>query len=347
MVTRNGPSHTIALDAMGGDHAPAEPVKGAVEAARQTGARVLLVGEPDALQRELEKHEVDGLPLEVVPSEGVVVEGEQPVRALRAKPRASIVVAAGLVKEGRADALVTVGSTGAAMAASVLTLGLFPGLERPALGGNFIGLAPRTSIVDLGTQLDCRPSQLLSFAALGCTYSRLFLHIDKPRVALLSVGSEPGKGTRLVQEAYPLFEASGLLFVGNVEGHEIFMDKADVVVCDGFVGNILLKYTEGLGRSIAEYLARELGPDAPVVQRLTGLASMGERAGGPLFGVNGVAVIGHGRSNAVNIASSIAMAQEAVDVGIVEAMRRDMAAVLSRSGQGVDPTDGTGNGKTG
>ena len=171
---------------------------------------------------------------------------------------------------------------------------------------------------------------------MGCTYARLFLHIAEPRVGLLSVGSEPGKGNRQVQEAYPLFEASGLLFVGNIEGHEIFLDRADVVVCDGFVGNVLLKYTEGLGRGIAEYLAQSMGPDAPEVQSLKGLASTGERAGGPLFGLNGVAIIGHGRSAAENIASSIAMAREAVAVSFVDAMREELAAVLQRAGQELD-----------
>jgi glycerol-3-phosphate acyltransferase PlsX len=323
---------------MGGDDAPADQVKGAIAAARDTGTNVLLVGDPDALKAELGKHDTDGLPLKVIPSEGVIEEGEHPVRALRQKPKASIAVATGLVKEGLADAVVSMGSTGAAMGAAVLALGLFPGLERPTLGGPIIGLAPRVSLIDLGTQIDCRPSQLLSFAALGCTFSRLLLKIEEPRVALLSVGSEPGKGNRQVQEAYPLFEASGLHFVGNIEGHELFLDKADVVVCDGFVGNVLLKYTEGLGHAAARYLSEALGPDAPAVQHLRELGKTAESSGGPLFGVNGIAIIGHGRSKAGSIAASIAMAQYLVEVRLVENMRLELAALLQRTANAPQPT---------
>ena len=337
-MTDDHPPYTIALDAMGGDDAPAEPVGGAVAAARDTGVRVLVVGDPDAVREELGKHATDGLRLEVVPSEGVVLEDEQPVRALRQKPRASLAVAMGLVKDGAADALVTMGSTGAAMSAAVLALGLFPGLERPTIGGPFIGLAPRTSLIDLGTQLDCRPSQLLSFAVLGCTFSRLFLQVQEPRVALLSVGAEANKGNRQVQEAYPLFESSGLNFVGNIEGHEVFLDKADVVVCDGFVGNVLLKYTEGLGHAAARYLSEALGPDAPAVQHLRGLTSVSEGAGGPLFGVNGTVIIGHGRSRAESIAGSIAMAQRLLEVRLVENMREELALVLRRTPGEPQPT---------
>ncbi len=337
-MTDDHPPYTIALDAMGGDDAPAAPVKGAIVAARDTGVRVLLVGDPDAVRGELGRHATDGLQLEVVPSEGVVMEGEQPVRALRQKPRASVAVATGLVKEGTADAMVTMGSTGAAMGAAVLALGLFPGLERPTLGGPFISLAPRTSLIDLGTQLDCRPSQLLSFAVLGCTFSRLFLRIHEPRVALLSVGAEANKGNRQVQEAYPLFEASGLNFVGNIEGHEVFLDKADVVVCDGFVGNVLLKYTEGLGHATARYLSEALGPDAPAVQHLRGLASAAEGAGGVLFGVNGSVVIGHGRSRAESITGAIAMAQRMLELRLVENMRQELALVLQRTPVDPQPT---------
>jgi glycerol-3-phosphate acyltransferase PlsX len=337
-VTDTSPPYTVALDAMGGDAAPAEQVKGAIAAARDTETNVLLVGDPDALKAELGKHDTDGLSLQVIPSEGMIEEGEHPMRALRQKPKASIAVATGLVKEGLADAVVSMGSTGAAMGAAVLAFGLFPGLERPTLGGPFIGLAPRVSLIDLGTQIDCRPSQLLSFAALGCTFSRLWLKIEEPRVALLSVGSEPGKGNRQVQEAYPLFEASGLRFVGNIEGHELFLDKADVVVCDGFVGNVLLKYTEGLGHAAARYLSEALGPDAPAVQHLRELGKAAESSGGPLFGVNGIAIIGHGRSKAGSIAASIAMGQYLVEVRLVENMRQELAALLQRTANAPQPT---------
>jgi len=330
IVKRSQP-YTVALDAMGGDLAPAEPVRGAISAAKEHGVRMLLVGDPAAIQAELAKLEHGGLPLEVVASEGVIQEGEPSARSLRTKPKASIAVATRLVREGKADALVTMGSTGAAMAASVLAFGLFPGLERPALGGPFISLIPRTTIMDLGAQIDCRPSQLLSFAALGCTFSRIFLEIPNPRVGLLSVGAEVGKGNRQVQEAYPLLKSSGLNFVGNVEGHELFLDRADVVVCDGFVGNVLLKFTEGLAHAAARYLQSSLGPDSPAVRRLQELASAAESAGGPLFGVNAAVIIGHGRSRAEGIANSIGRAKALLDLALVDAMRAQLESVLQRA----------------
>ena len=332
--------YTVAIDAMGGDHAPAEPVAGAVQAARDGRAAVLLVGDQAAVEAELAKHDTSGLPLTLVPSEGVITEGEQPVRALRARPRASVAVAVGLVQEHRADAMISMGSTGATMAASVFALGVFDGLERPAIGGPFIGLAPNLSLIDIGSQIDCRPTQLLSFAALGATFAHVYQHIERPRVGLLSVGSEEGKGNRLVQEAYGLLRASGLNFVGNIEGHELLSDKAEVVVCDGFVGNILLKYTEGLATTIARDLAKALGPDSPAVERIGKLAAASERGGAPLFGVNGLALIGHGRALAATYVSTITLAAELRRLGLIDAMREDLTTVLSRAeAAGPPPSD--------
>ena len=325
-------TRTIVIDAMGGDFAPGTPVAGAVLAARGGGVEVILAGDPDLVEAELAKHDAAGLPISVVPSEGVIVEGEQPALALRSKPRASIAVAAGLLKAGKADALVSAGSTGGTMAASVLALGLFPGLERPTLGGPFLALAPRTTIIDLGANVDAKPSQLLSFGALGSSFARFYFGTENPRVALLSVGSEEGKGNKQVKDAYVLFKASGLNFVGNVEGHELFEDRADVVVCDGFVGNVLLKFTEGLAKAAAAYLAAQLGPGSEAVQHISALAGLAESGGGPLFGVNGVAVVGHGRSSAEGIAGAAALAASCVDDGLVDRMRDDLASVLQRAG---------------
>ena len=184
---------TVAVDVMGGDYAPQELVAGAVEAASTGDVQVTLVGDPSAVEAELAKHDTAGLPLSSVPSEGVILEVEQPALALRQKPRASILVSAGLVKGGQADSLVTMGSTGAAMAATVLIFGTMEGIERPALGGPILGLAPDTVIIDLGTNVDCRPSQLLSFAIIGSVFARQFLSAENPRVALLSIGAEEGK----------------------------------------------------------------------------------------------------------------------------------------------------------
>lgn len=325
------PDYTIAVDAMGGDFAPAVPVEGAVTAARESGAAVMLVGDEAAVTAELAKHNAEGLPISVAPSEGVVSETEPPALALRSKPRASIAVAVGLVRAGQAQAAVSMGSTGATMAASALALGLFPGLERPTLGGPFIGLAPETTIIDLGANVDCKPSQLLSFGALGASFERFYRGKESPRVGLLSVGSEDGKGSRQVKEAFALFQLSGLNFVGNVEGHEIFEGKADVVVCDGFVGNVLLKYTEGLAAAAGRHLASRLGADNPAAQAIAGLAAAAEGGGGPLFGVNGVVIAGHGRSGAASIAASIALARLALDRSLVGTMRDDLASALAQA----------------
>lgn len=324
---------TVVLDAMGGDDAPRVPVTGGVLAARE-GVRVLLAGDDAPVREALAEHDTTGLPIEVVPTEGVIREGENPVRGLRANPKASIAVAAGMVKAGQADALVSMGSTGAAMAASVLALGVFDGLDRPALGGPFIALAPHTSIIDLGSQIDCRPSQLLSFAALGVAFARTIQAIEEPRVALLSVGSESSKGNQLVRETYPLLERSGLRFIGNIEAHELFADRAEVVVCDGFVGNILLKFTEGLAEAAAQFIGQAAGADSPVAAAIRELASNAESAGGPLFGVNGTVIIGHGRSPASHISNAILRAREMVRLDLVAAMRTEMATVLAKAEAG-------------
>ena len=323
--------YTIALDAMGGDLAPAVPVEAAVIAAREHDAAIALVGDEAAVSAELGKHDTSGLPVQVVPSEGVVSEEEAPARALLRNPRASVAVAVGMVKAGQAHAAISMGSTGGTMAAAVLALGMFPGLERPTLGGPFIGLAPETTIIDLGANVDCKPAQMLSFGALGSSFERVYHGKESPRVGLLSVGSEDGKGNKQVHEAFPLFRASGLNFVGNVEGHEIFADKADVLVCDGFVGNVLLKYTEGLAAAAGRYLAGRLGADSPAVQAIAGLASAAEGGGGPLFGVNGVVIAGHGRSTAQSIARSVGLACFALDRNLIETMRDDLAQALVRA----------------
>jgi glycerol-3-phosphate acyltransferase PlsX len=262
----------------------------------------------------------------------VVIEGEHPARALRSKPNSSIAVTVGLVKQGMANGFISMGSTGASMAASVFLLGKFPGLERPTLGGPFNGLAPQTTIIDIGANVDCKPVQLLNFGALGASFQRSYMGFNNPRVGLLSVGSEEGKGNKLVQEAFELFKSSGLNFVGNVEGNEVFTDKADVIVCDGFVGNVLLKYTEGMAEAAARYLAKVLGVDSPAVKAISGLALAEEHGAAPLFGVNGLALAGHGRAKGEGIAASVLLAKHAFEVNLVGHMREDLAAAQERAG---------------
>ncbi|MBI4200952.1 MAG: phosphate acyltransferase PlsX [Chloroflexi bacterium] len=325
---------TVALDAMGGDHAPAEVVVGAVQAARQPGVEVLLVGDQPALEAELARHSIKGLPITLVPSEGVIQETDHPLQAMRKRPRASVLEAVRLVKAGRAQAMVTMGSTGAAMVSATLVLGLLEGLERPALGGPLLGQLSPVVLVDLGSNVDCRPSQLLGFAAIGVAFARSIQGVASPRVALLTVGAEEGKGNRQVREAYTLFKGSGLNFVGNVEGLDLFLNKADVVVCDGFVGNVLMKFTEGLGMALAGRLSELIGKHLPpsalkdLAGKLAALTNAAEiEGGGPLLGVEGIAVVGHGRARAASVAAAIRMARRAVETRLVETMRKELAAL--------------------
>ncbi len=310
----------IAVDAMGGDYAPGEVVAGVVAAVREGGLQVGLVGDPEAVGAELARHDAGGLPIMVVPSEGVIEEGEQAALALRRKPRASILVATGLVKKGMADGCVTMGSTGAAMAAAAVILGMLEGIERPALGGPIIGLAPRTAVIDVGTNLDCRPAQLLNFAVLGSVFASLFWDIEVPRIALLSVGGEVGKGNRQVRETSELFERTLPNFIGNIEANELPMGKTDVAVADGFVGNIVMKLTEGLGAGIADLVAERLKgrlPDDQVqelareIYEVNNLAEV--HGGGPLLGVRGISVVGHGRGKADAVQRAIGTARRSVE----------------------------------
>ena len=329
----------VAVDAMGGDHGAPEIVAAGVEAARGRDVQVMLVGDTDVVQSELARHDTSGLPIGAVPSEGVIAEGESPIQALRQKPRASITVATGLVKQGHADACVTMGSTGAAMAVAAVALGMIEGIERPALGGPVIGPAPRTMIVDLGTNVDCRPSQLLSFAVIGVVFARLLWGVQSPRVALLSVGAEAGKGNRQVREASDLLAASGLDFVGNVEANELPQGKAEVVVCDGFVGNIVMKLSEGLGQATADHL-REFMRDRLPSTELEALTRevyqlnnvVESRGGGPMFGVNGVSVVGHGRTRAEGVRRAIGTAKLAVESGFITRLNEELAQVRARVG---------------
>ena len=329
----------IAVDAMGGDHAPTEVVAGAIEAAKQGDVQIGLVGDPQVLQAELAKYDMSRLPIMPVPSDGVIGEGEQPALALRQKPKASIVVATGLVKKGMADGAVTMGSTGAAMATAAVVLGMMEGISRPALGGPIIGFAPRTSIIDAGTNVDCRPSQLLSFAVIGDMWARIFWNVENPSIGLLSVGAEFGKGNRQVRETSELLAKSGLNFVGNVEPNEMVQGEIDVVIADGFVGNVVMKLTEGIGQASVD-LVRE---------RLTGKLSDAEleaitgelfektnvvstHGGGPLLGVKGVSVIGHGRGKREEVKRAIEQAKSWHRLGVIDKLGEALAEVRSRVG---------------
>ena len=321
----------VAMDTMGGDHGPAETVKGALDAAKANNAQIVLVGDLGLVEDELGRHDTAGITVSVVPSEGKVGDDEHPLQAMRTKPNSSVVVATKLVKNGDADVMVSMGSTGGSMASAVLNLGLMPGLDRPCIGGPFLGLAPNTVLVDIGANIDCRPALLLNFASLGVSWARTYMGIENPRVALLSVGSESTKGNKQVQEAHQVFQQSGVNFVGNVEGMDFFTDKAEVIIADGFVGNILIKFTEGLGRSFAAYAQKRLGSSldettlAKFAAEMVQLTNRTRSNGGPLFGVKGPVIGGHGSSKADEISAAVSTAVRYVDLGMVEIMREDLA----------------------
>lgn len=335
-MTQNNGNPTpvrVVVDAMGGDYGPQEPVKGAVEALDSGRVEIILVGDQGPVEAELARYEVAGKPITIVPSVDKIGDDEHPIHGLRHKPEASILVATKLLKAGKGDVLVSMGSTGASMASSVMVLGLMEGLDRPCIGGPFLGLAPRTVMVDMGSNVDCRPALLLSFAALGAGFAKKFLGITNPRIGLLSVGAEEAKGNRQVQESYQLFQQSHLNFVGNVEGMDFFTDKADVVVCDGFVGNILMKFTEGLGGVLGEYLKKHLGQAisaqgaGSIISELWTEMNLPRKMGGPLFGVNGTVILGHGSSKSDGIAGAINTAVRCVDLDLVGGMRQELAEI--------------------
>lgn len=322
----------VAIDAMGGDYAPQEIVKGAIQAAEKDGVELILVGCEDAVQRELKKYYVSSLPIHVVNASEVIREGESPVTALRQKLDASVLVAMRLVKEGDADAVISMGYTGAVVVSAIQILGTLEGIKRPSAGGRLCGFATNTLVFDMGPNTDCKPHDLMNFAAMGSVVAQKILHISNPTVALLSNGAEEGKGNLLVKKAYPLFKASPLNFTGNVEGHEIPFGRANVIVCDGFTGNVLIKFCEGLGDSIIERLKVTLGNRLPkeeldaIISDLFALTHIADvSGGGMIYGVNGVVWIGHGRSKAAQIAESIHQVKLAVEANLLEEIKLELS----------------------
>jgi glycerol-3-phosphate acyltransferase PlsX len=329
----------IAVDGMGGDFAPSEIVKGAVDAARTYQVDIVLVGPRDRMEAELSKHDCTGLTIEVVHTDQYLIEGEPPAFALRRKPQASVFVATKLVKDGQADAVISAGPTGGVVAAALYLLGTVSGFTRPVVGGAFLGFAPKTVVLDLGSNVDCKPEELLDFAIVGTVYAKKMLGIENPTVALLSVGAEEGKGNDQVKQAYSLFKQSGLNFIGNVEGNDIPAGKANVVICDGFVGNILVKFSEELGKVLCKWLEGKLKNDiskdkvSAMTSELLSATNVADVAGGgPLWAVNGVACVAHGRCKAPEICKTIGQAKLAVEQDWVGTLKRELALARSKLG---------------
>jgi glycerol-3-phosphate acyltransferase PlsX len=327
----------IAVDAMGGDYAPGDVVKGAVMAARESNLGLILVGQQDKIKTELAKYDVAGLDIEIVHTDEYLVEGEQPAYALRAKRSASIALATKLVRDGKAQAVFSAGPTGGVIASALMILGMLEGVSKPVLGGPFVGFAPNTVIMDVGGNVDVRPDQLLDFAIVGTVYARTLLNIANPTVGILSIGAEEGKGNELVKTAYPLFKKSGLNFIGNIEGYDIPTGKANVVVCDGFVGNVLVKFYECMGHVTARWLENKLKgkmSEGDIKEVCSGLLKMTNAAdaagGGPIWAVNGLAIKAHGRSRADEIARGIAYVKELAEKDIVNALKKELSDIRAR-----------------
>jgi len=333
----------IAVDAMGGDEAPGRIVDGALAASRHFDLGVTLVGPAERLEDELSRHPgVDRERVRIVHADAVVEMAEAPAAALRRKPTASIRIAAEQVARGEAAALFSAGHTGATVMAAHSAFGMLPGVDRPALAATIPTRRHPAILLDVGASVECRPQHLLQFAVMGSMYARVAFAIDKPRVGLLSIGEEETKGNELTREAHQLLKASSLSFIGNVEARDVYSGAADVIVADGFTGNIALKVSEGLVEVVEELLRDELSSTLTtrVGSLLTSRAmrhfrkrvDYSEYGGAPLLGPAGIAIVGHGRSSAKAVRNAVAMAYRFVATQFIERVEREIAVQSAHSG---------------
>jgi glycerol-3-phosphate acyltransferase PlsX len=316
----------IALDAMGGDHAPDEIIAGAIRASEELDVEVLLVGDRAQIETYLKQHPASPQNLEIVDAEGVISMDEEPLTALRRKPKASINVAMELVKKNRADAVVSAGHSGAAMAAALLRLGRLKGIDRPAIGTVFPTLLADKSVIvlDVGANVDCKPKYLEQFALMGTVYSKYVMGTEDPKVGLLNIGEEPTKGNDLALQTYERLSANPHIpFIGNAEGRDVLSGNFDVIVCDGFVGNVVLKFAEAVGEIVLSIMKEELPQGwrgmlgtailKPNLKNLKQRIDHAEHGGALLFGVDGICIISHGSSRAPSIFNAVRLAKEAFD----------------------------------
>ena len=322
---------TIILDAMGSDKYPDPEIQGAIDAAREFGEEIILVGKQDLIEPKLKALQPGSLPIRIQHAPDVLEMGDHVVESAMKKPQNSMAVGMELVKSGQGAAFVTAGSTGAAMFVALRSLRLLPGVQRPALTAIFPTRMGRCVVCDIGANADCRPEFFPQFAVMGSIYAEKVLGVNQPRVGLLANGEEAGKGNALVKAAYPLLTASGVNFIGNTEPKELFGGAADVVICDGFTGNIMLKSSEAVARLITDVLKEELMSSlvrkigAMLIRsaftRVKNLIDPSEVGAAPLLGINGLVFVGHGRSNARAITSAIAVARQASKVNLLEEMK--------------------------
>jgi glycerol-3-phosphate acyltransferase PlsX len=336
----------IVLDAMGSDNAPAPDVEGGVRAARRFGQEIILVGQRPAIEAELAKHDILGLPLTIVHASEVIGMDEHPSQAARSKKDSSMVVGMGLLRAGRADAFVSMGNSGGVLATALTSagrIGRIPGVKRPAISTVLPTLDGLAFMLDIGANADCHPEWLAQFALLGSVYARKVLGIANPRVGILANGEEETKGNKLVQEAHPLLRALDINYVGNVEGKDLTAGLADVIVSDGFTGNVAVKTAEGTAKMLLATLKKEI--KARPLAMVGALLAQGafaatakkldyrEYGGAPLLGVDGVVIIGHGRSDALAVENAVRVAIEAVKADLIRTIREDFQTALAQAGE--------------
>jgi len=315
----------VAVDAMGGDFAPLNDVSGAIIAAeeKKDSLEIILVGKENLINEELKKHKIGLNNISVVNAADVITMHDSPTDSLKTKSDSSISVGINLVKDKKADAFISAGNTGAVMTASILKLGRIKGVGRPTIGSLFPTDKGKTMVFDVGASVDCKPNHLLEFAVMGNIYMKNVYGIEKPKIALLSVGEEKSKGDNLTIEAYELLEKSGLNFIGNVEGRDVLRGKADIIVCDGFVGNVILKFAESvldvMKNKFKAYADKGFFKKIWVGMMYGTLKNVvlkdfdyQEYGGVPLLGVNGITIIGHGKSSPIAIKNMIYKAEEMI-----------------------------------
>lgn len=339
----------VALDAMGGDDAPASVVEGAVQAAREYGVGILLVGDEKEIEVELARHFTAGLSLSVRHARQRVAMDDPPSQVIRKKRDSSVWVATDLVKKGEAAAVISAGNTGASMATSLFILGPLRGIDRPAIATLLPTVTGTSLMLDVGANVDCKPIHLVQFAIMGHVFASRILEVSSPRVGLLSIGEEESKGNELTKEAFKAIKRLPLNFIGNIEGRNVYSGEADVVVCDGFIGNVALKISEGLSDAIVKFLRREIqtsvwgrigyGLLRPAFNRFKRKIDYAEYGGAPLLGVDGISIICHGRSSAKAIKNAIKVAMHFSERKVNEHIRQDvelhMAQIVRTSEGGV------------
>ncbi len=343
----------IAIDAMGGDYAPEAPVKGAVEAARELGVGIILVGDADAVKRELSGLDISRLNIQVRHASQVVEMSDSASVVLRKKKDSSIRVATELVKSGEAQAVISAGHTGAAMATSLFLLGTMKGVGRPAIAALMPSIQGHSIMLDVGANVDCKPVHLFQFAVMVDVFFRKVHNVLRPRVGLLSIGEEDTKGNELTRETFKLLKDSRLNFIGNVEGRDVFNGKADVIVCDGFIGNVALKISEGLVEAMNMLLKKEIEEAIggqlgylllrPAFRKFKKKLDYSEYGGAPLLGINGISIVSHGHSTPKAIKNAVKAARDFHLKQVNKHIQDDIEAMVA----GIEPDKSKAKGKEG